>query len=423
MTDYRPPRRTPSQVGHLERLLQSYGRATGMAPNRLRRWMTMMVMIGALDRVQADPDEPLFLVKGGVAMELRLRQGARATRDLDMVFLGDPGQLLAALDAALAEPYSLFTFERGPAEPIGSTGSQRLDVRVAFNGRSWATVRLEISPPEGRSGEESQILDAISIEDFGLIGPDKVRCLSIRYQIAQKLHACTEEFPTGRENDRFRDLIDLLLLRALDPDLVAIRHACVDIFGTRAEHDWPPTLTAPASWAEPYARLARELEFAVDDLDEAARLVREFIAEIDAAVEIGPVALRPGQTWRRDDGVRVEIQEADSTRLVVNQFDPANGTTVANAIDPGDVEGMVLVADPSLPSWQVTVIGAFDGPAHAALLRVGEVSGASSLRVLDGGLTGPMLDARIVARDEATARALAASVLPVGTTVVAVSRA
>ena len=77
MTDYRPPRRTPSQVGHLERLLQSYGRATGMAPNRLRRWMTMMVMIGALDRVQADPDEPLFLVKGGVAMELRLRQGAR----------------------------------------------------------------------------------------------------------------------------------------------------------------------------------------------------------------------------------------------------------------------------------------------------------------------------------------------------------
>lgn len=422
MTDYRPPKRTPSQVSHLERLLQSYGRAVGVAPNRLRRWLTMMVMIGALDRVQADPAQPLFLVKGGVAMELRLRQGARATRDLDMVFLGDLDQLLAALDAALAEPYSLFSFERGPAEPIGTTQSQRLDVKVVFNGRSWATVRLEISPPEGRSGDESQVLDAISIEDFGLIGPETVRCLSIRYQIAQKLHACTEVFPSGRENDRFRDLIDLLLLRALDPDLTAIRHACVDIFASRATHAWPPTLNAPSSWAEPYARLAGELEFAIADLHEATALVRQFMAEIDEAVDITPALPRPGQTWRRDDGVRVHIQEADSTRLVVNEFDPGNGTTVVNAIDPHDVERMVLVDDAHQPLWLVTVIGSFRGPAHAALLRVGEVAGASSLRVDDGALTGPMLDATIVARDEATARALAKSVLPAGATIVAVAR-
>lgn len=296
MTDYRPPRRMPSHANHLERLLESYGRATGVAPNRLRRWMTMMVMIGALDRVQADPDQPLFLVKGGVAMELRLRQGARATSDLDMVFLGDPDHLLAALDDALAEPYSLFSFERGAAEPIGSTRSQRLDVKVAFNGRSWATVRLEISPPEGRSGEESQVLDAISIEHFGLIGPETVQCLSIRYQIAQKLHACTEVFPLGRENDRFRDLIDLLLLRALDPDLAAIRQACVDIFASRGKHAWPPALDAPSSWAEPYARLAGELEFAITDLDDAARSVVEFIGEIDEAVDITPALPRAGQT-------------------------------------------------------------------------------------------------------------------------------
>ena len=422
MTDYRPPKRTPSQVNHLERLLQSYSRATGVAPNRLRRWMTMMVMIGALDRVPADPDQPLFLVKGGVAMELRLRQGARATRDLDMVFLGDPDQLVAALDTALAEPYSLFSFERGGAEPIGTTQSQRLDVKVAFNGRSWATVRLEISPPEGRSGDESQILDAISIEDFGLIGPEKVRCLSIRYQIAQKLHACTEVFLTGRDNDRFRDLVDLLLLRALDPDLTAIRHACVDVFTSRAKHAWPPTLDAPLNWAEPYARLADDLEFAVTDLDEAATLVGQFISEIDEAVEITAAPPRAGETWRREDGVRVEIQEADSIRLVVNQFDPTSGTTAVTAINPQEVAHMVLVADPTEPLWRVTVIGSINGPAHAALLRVGEIAGASSLRVTDGELTGPMLDATIVAHDETTARALAKSVLPADATIVAVAK-
>jgi hypothetical protein len=339
-----------------------------------------------------------------------------------MVFLGDPDQILAALDAALAAPYSLFSFERRAPEPIGTAGSQRVEVKVFFNGRSWATVRLEISSPEGHAGREAQIVDAISIEDFGLIGPETVRCLSIRYQIAQKLHACTEVIETGRENDRFRDLVDLLMLRALEPDLTAIRYACVDVFAARAKHEWPPVLRAPTSWTDPYARLARELAFPITDLDEAAQLVAAFIAEIDLAVDISPTPPRQGQTWRRDDGVRVEIQEADSTRLVVNQFDPATGTTAVNAISPQDVERMVLVADASRPLWQVTVIGAFNGPAHAALLRVGEVRGASSLHVNDGALTGPMLDATIVADDEATARAIAAAVLPADATIVAVTR-
>lgn len=165
-----------------------------------------------------------------------------------------------------------------------------------------------------------------------------------------------------------------------------------------------------------------QLAFAISDLDEAVTTVREFIAEIDAAVEIGPTMPRAGQTWRRDDGVRVEIQEAESIRLVVNQFDPVSGTTVVSAIDPADIRRMVLVADPVQPLWRVTVIDSFDGSVHAALLRVGEVSGASSLRVLDGGLTGPMLDATIVAPDESTARALAASVLPAGTRLVAVAK-
>lgn len=286
MTGYQPPKRTPSQISHLNRLLENYGRDTGVAPSRVRRWITTMVMLGALDRVQTDPEQPLFLVKGGVAMELRVREEARATRDLDMVFLGETDRLLAELDAALAEPYSLFSFERGPTEPIGTTSSRRLDVKLAFNGRSWATVKLEISPPEGRSGEELQILDAISIEHFGLTGPEKVRCLSIRYQIAQKLHACTEFFTSGRENDRFRDLVDLLLLRVLDGDLVSIRHACIEIFDIRGKHTWPPALITPDSWAEPYAQLADELNFPITDVNEAAAVVTEFITEIDEAVDI-----------------------------------------------------------------------------------------------------------------------------------------
>lgn len=46
---------------------------------------------------------------------------------------------------------------------------------------------------------------------FGLPDGERVALIPLPYQVAQKLHACTEVRP-GRDNDRFRDLIDLLLL-------------------------------------------------------------------------------------------------------------------------------------------------------------------------------------------------------------------
>jgi hypothetical protein len=104
---------------------------------------------------------------------------------------------------------------------------------------------------------------------------------------------------------------------------------------------------------------------------------------------------------------------------VVSESDPETGTTVLNAIAPKDVNGMVLVADPNQPLWRFTVTGSFDGPAHAALLRVGEIKGASSLRITGDTLTGPMLDATIVDDDERTARALAETVLPANATILA----
>ena len=53
----------------------------------LRRWLGFMIVAGMLDAARhADDGEPLFLVKGGVAMELRMNTGARAPKDLDTAF-------------------------------------------------------------------------------------------------------------------------------------------------------------------------------------------------------------------------------------------------------------------------------------------------------------------------------------------------
>lgn len=129
----RPARTTaPSQVSHLNRLLENYGRDTGVAPSRARRWITTMVTLGGT-RPRADRPEAAAVPRQGRGRDgtaACARQRARR-RDLDMVFLGETDRLLAELDAALAEPYSLFSFERRsahgygrfpadpPAEPVG----------------------------------------------------------------------------------------------------------------------------------------------------------------------------------------------------------------------------------------------------------------------------------------------------------------
>jgi hypothetical protein len=279
---FRRPKRAPTQRSHLERLVDAWARERGLAPVRVRRWISSLALLGALDRVREADGESRFLVKGGVAMELRLGLGARATQDIDIVFRGDPEQLIDALDDAFDEAYAGFTFQRGELTAIRDTGARRFEVKLSFGGRSWQTLKVEGAPPEAGAAEPELVPSAISIADFGLDGPERVACLSLRYQIAQKLHAVTERFP-GDENDRFRDLIDLLLLRDLVEDLTAVYEACVAVFEARDKQRWPPELTVPKSWADSYTKLSQEIAFEVTNVDQAAAEVRAFIVEITSA--------------------------------------------------------------------------------------------------------------------------------------------
>lgn len=231
-----------------------------------------MVLLGALDRV-GEEEMPRFLLKGGIAIELRFGTDARATKDIDLVFFGDPQVLEDDLDAAFDRDYSQFAFQRQQIEQMPGTPFHRLSVKLLYRGRAWATLKLEVAPPDAR-GVDREPVPAIDIAEFGLDGPKVVQCLSTRFQVAQKIHAVTELFE-DRENERFRDLIDLLLLREIVEDLSSLRDAC-------RKHGWPPQLSVPDSWAEPYRALAGEMQFPVADIDDAADVVWAFIAAIDA---------------------------------------------------------------------------------------------------------------------------------------------
>jgi hypothetical protein len=251
----------------------------GIAADRMRRWVSTMVLLGALERM--GDDEHRFVLKGGVAMELRLQLQARATKDTDIIVItAEDIGIVDALRDALAEPYLDFAFRLANVRGIGDTPAQAMDVKMTYKNKAWATLRLEASPPEAGAAEPEPI-GAFRLTRLGLDGPEQVICQSLRYQMATKLHAVTERFP-DRENDRFRDLIDLLLLRALEPDLGRVAEACREIFGERAKHSWPPRLTVEPSWPERYRALAVDQAFAIEDVEQAVELIRMLIDELAA---------------------------------------------------------------------------------------------------------------------------------------------
>jgi len=285
VTDLPVKDRPPFNVNVLERWLGEAAGQTGVVAGRLRRWLGFMVVAAMLDRARHAADgEPLFLVKGGVAMELRIDTGARATKDLDTAFREGIEVVADHLDPALRTGHGDFTATRTELEPVKGTGAVRCGIKLAYRGRPLITVQMEVAAVEGGMGHEIDRVPAKSLRHVGLTGPDTVPCVAVRWQIAQKLHACTEVFEAG-ENHRFRDLIDLQLLAGLvaDDEWGKVRSACLEVFTGRVKHAWPPDVTVHESWSAGYRALAEETRFPLVEVGDAANAVRRLIARIDAA--------------------------------------------------------------------------------------------------------------------------------------------
>jgi Nucleotidyl transferase AbiEii toxin, Type IV TA system len=277
-------KKLPGDVSHLQRLIGDHAADRKMPPARLQRWLNAMIVTAVLDRVRDEHGDPIFLLKGGVAMELRLQLRARATSDYDAAFRTRTEEVIDHLDEALAQPWNSFNLTRDAPEIIKNTKAVQIRLRLSYKRRSWGSVYLQMAPVEGKMGREHDCVEAMSLDPLQVPLPEAANCVSLRYQVAQKLHACTEVFDEGRENDRFRDVMDILLVEDLlyDIGLAHVREACVDIFTVRNKHTWPPTVTVYDSWRIPFAKLARENRFTPEDIDEAAAALTKLIAAIEA---------------------------------------------------------------------------------------------------------------------------------------------
>jgi hypothetical protein len=243
-----------------------------------------MILGGLLERRSSVAEGPRFAIKGAVALEMRLLLKARATRDIDLV-VDDLGSAdpTAALRDALGADYQGFSFRLKGAPYVMPNESVRVQVSLDYRGRNWGTIQVDLSPGEG-DRTEVEMVEPLGLDPFGLGTPDVLPCISLRYHIAQKIHAMTEPPIDGAiPNERFRDLVDLLLMRELTADLSRVRAACVDVFAMRAKHQWPPMLEPPAFWEQPFESLAEDVDLPVRSFGDAVEEVRSFIEAIERA--------------------------------------------------------------------------------------------------------------------------------------------
>jgi hypothetical protein len=141
---------------------------------------------------------------------------------------------------------------------------------------------LDLNRHEGH--EQIELVDALDLERlFGVRGPDTVPVLSLPWHVAHKIHTVSRPNTPAHPNDRVQDAADLLLLQPLITDLPAVRRACERVFRDRRTHSWPPTITLPPMWAEPFARLAEELELPARTLGAAADAIAAWVRAIVSA--------------------------------------------------------------------------------------------------------------------------------------------
>ena len=150
-----------------------------------------MILAGVLERATG-ADGPRFIVKGGVALELRLRDRARATKDIDIVLRDTKADLADTLEQALTgEAYQGFSFRRKGQPLLLDNGTVNMAFAVTYRGQPWTSISVDIARAEAGESEVEWV-EAIALTDaFGVTGPALLPCLPVRFHVAQKLHGLT----------------------------------------------------------------------------------------------------------------------------------------------------------------------------------------------------------------------------------------
>lgn len=243
----------------LEQRLRTRAAGDGARLARDRKRVAFERLLARLNEVA--PGD--WLLKGGFALDLRLADRARATRDVDLDWQADEEKLAETLiEASAISDDDFFTFgiERTGMALERLAGSHRFRVTASLAGRPFESFLLDVGLRSSLV-DERDTLTTTDLLSFAEIEPVEVPAVPLERHIAEKLHAYTRRYGDDQPSSRVKDLIDLVLMSELASfQHSRLREAIVGTFDERETHDLPASLQAPSGdWAQPYRALAAEV--------------------------------------------------------------------------------------------------------------------------------------------------------------------
>jgi hypothetical protein len=249
----------------LERRLLTTAHQTGIPLVRLRKLVVFDRLMARLLLVAPDR----WILKGALALDFRLRDRFRTTKDLDLARRDSEAEatadLLAAQTVELGDYFTFVIEKTGPLDAALEGAAVRYRATAQLAGRPFEGVIVDIgfgdpvtAPPE--------ILRGPDLLSFAEIDPIEVPALPLAQHVAEKVHAYTRTYAGQRPSSRVKDLVDLVLIRSHAAfEAGRLRAALRTTFDSRATHQLPTAMPPPPpDWSRAYRRLANEVGLDAD---------------------------------------------------------------------------------------------------------------------------------------------------------------
>lgn len=260
----------------LEERLRAEALASGTALSRLRKTVAFDRLLARL--LVGAPDA--WVLKGGLALQVRFADRARTTKDMDLHTRETATRAVDLLaSCALVNAGDFFSFAVQRPSLVAGEGS-RCVVEARLDGRVFERFHVNLGVEERAVGV-STCGPVTCLLGFAEIQPVEFPCLPLEQHVAEKVHALTR--PRGsRENSRVKDLADVVLLSETSLlSAAGLREALDVTFAVAATHSIPPSLPAvPGRWAPPYRALAKDLALRADTIGAGVAAAKRLVDPI-----------------------------------------------------------------------------------------------------------------------------------------------
>jgi hypothetical protein len=261
-----------SQEAHaLNQRITALAKAEGVPPQRIRNRLGFQRILA---RLSQSPD---WVLKGGFSLEVRLGLRARATKDLDVLHLGEPLTDADILEDILSEALERdladgFTFRARPPKQIraqdAEPSSWRVGIDVLYFGSQFGSITIDVVSSAATISVDTEPL---TIEPILIGDAFEMPALDLERHAAEKYHAYARIYAHDRPSSRVKDLVDLVVMdENHNLDDADLGDAIIRVFRERDQADPPEMLPEPPhDWERTFPAMAEEIGASITDVREA----------------------------------------------------------------------------------------------------------------------------------------------------------